>query len=112
MLDVVNQQQQLPLMKGSEEGLERLLLGRLSDSQGAGDLRDDERRVAERREAHEDRAVRERGGDLTRNLECESRLPRPAGSRQYEKSHVVAQEKLAELGELPLTAHELARRSR
>ena len=99
MLEVVEQQQRLPVAQVLEQRLTRRLSRPFLDPELAGDRPRDESRVGDAAELDEHGAC---GLALenARHLEREARLPRSGCTRQRQEPHVLAAKKLADLTQL------------
>ena len=99
MLEVVEQQQRLPVAQVLEQRLARPLSRPFLDPELTGDRPRDESSVGDAAELDEHGAC---GLTLesARHLEREPRLPRPGGARQRQEPHVLAAKKLPDLAQL------------
>ena len=110
--EVVEEQQQLPVPQGGDEGLGQRLVRLLFDAHGPGDRGRHEHMIGERCEVDEEDAVGEHVREVVCRLEREPRLAdRAHPGHRHESSRVGANEP-GELGELHATSDQRGRRSR
>jgi hypothetical protein len=104
MLEVVEQQQRVPLAKVLEQRLARALSRPLLDPELADDRPRDDAGVVDAGEL-DDHGIIERG----RRLEREPRLARSGRACERQQPHLVAAEKLPDLPQLARPPHERRR---
>ncbi len=106
VLEVVEHEQQ---RRWTEGLLQRLHAG--ADSERLGDRADDERGIGERGEIDEDRVV-ELGEKLSRRLDREPRLARPARPRERQQADVIGAQARSDGRQLEAATDEPRRRHR
>ena len=105
LLEVVDHEEELLLGEVRRE----LLPGRLVDAERLRDLRQDELGIGDRRERHEEDAVREVLDQLGRRLQREPGLPGAARPGQRDRADVGPAQELDHLGDLAVAPDERRR---
>jgi hypothetical protein len=112
MLEVVQHQQELALLKMTTQEFQHGLARRLFDPESLGDAHRDQRGIGEGRQVDHIDAVSECRFETLRNRVGEPRLTHPTRASQGQHAHVWATEQLADLGELGRAAHQRVRGGR
>jgi hypothetical protein len=104
MLEVVAQQQYLPILKLSSQRLKQRPVTGLAHAELQGDGRHNEFGVNDRRQVDEEGTVLQPCDQLRCDLKRESRLASPGWPSERCEAHVVARQQRDSLGDLPLAS--------
>jgi hypothetical protein len=112
VLEVVQDQQRLPLPEELAQALLRRPRGRLPRTESLGDGRGNQDRIADRGEGNEPDAIGELGGDLLGDPDRQPRLADPARTGQGDQADAGPAEQGDDRRDLPLPADEAGERQR
>ncbi len=110
MLDVVEDDEELPVAHCRSERVERSLAGHLRDPDCARDRRQEQPRVAQGRELDDHSAVGEARRRLPGGREREARLAAPSCAGEDEQSRVATREELGQRLQIALASDQRVRR--
>jgi hypothetical protein len=104
LLDVVEHEEELPLVKKSGDGIERRLRSRLAQPERTRDRGQHELRVHDRSEGNEDDAVRKRRGHVFGDAQSQARLADATRSSERQQANAIIQEQGADGRDLAIPA--------